>query len=109
MLYSMSELLLTATPERVLGCELVPEGVRLESASRSLVVDVEPDEHVALRLCRLATRILAVELHDPGSARGGAEVTAVWRRVPYTRSIPLSAALALTRSGVPTYLSVQDR
>ena len=105
MLYSMSELVLTAPRERVHTSEPVPEGVRLVSATRSLVVAVDPDEHLALRLCRLASRILAVEVHDPDRA----EVTAVWRRVPYTRRIPLSAALALTLSGVPTYLHADHR
>ena len=99
----MPELLLTPKRARVGLCELVADGVVLDVAGEPQAVDVWPDERLAQRVTRLATRVVAVELFGLES-RPRAELTAVWHRVPHTRSLPMSAALALTLGGVPTYV-----
>jgi hypothetical protein len=67
-----------------------------------------PDERRAERVTRLATRLIAVELFDLDTAPR-AELTAVWHRVPHTRSVSMGAGLALTLSGVPTYVVGEAR
>jgi hypothetical protein len=101
----MSELLLT-TDERVRCCGLVAEGARLETTSGVWLVEAEPDDRLALRTCRLATRVLGVRFTAEGGTVRSAEVTAVWHRVPHTRPVPLGAAVALACSGVPAYVEV---
>ena len=67
-----------------------------------------PDERRAERVTRLATRVIAVELFDLDTTPR-AELTAVWHRVPHTRAVPVGAGLALTLSGVPTYVVSEAR
>ena len=108
----MSELLLTPKRARVGLCELVADGVVLDVAGEPQAVEAWPDERLAQRVTRLATRVVAVELFGLESSSPRAELTAVWHRVPHTRSLPMSAALALTLGGVPTYVvrsSTRDR
>jgi hypothetical protein len=104
----MSELLLTPQRERVRSCELVADGVVVDLSGRQVLVAAWPDERTALRVCGLATRVLAVELFGLGGTPR-AELTAVWHRAPHTRTIPVSAALALVMSGVPAYAVGADR
>jgi hypothetical protein len=99
----MSELLLTPKRARVGLCELVADGVVLDVAGDPHAVAAWPDERHAERVTRLATRLVAVELFDLDTTPR-AELTAVWHRVPHTRSLPIGAGLALTLSGVPTYV-----
>jgi hypothetical protein len=104
MLYSMSELVLTLARGRVRRCRPVAEGVDLQLDQGSVRVGFEPDERAAYRVCGLATRVLRVDLVDLEGLAPRAEVTAVWHRVPHTRAAPVAAGLALTLTGVPTYV-----
>jgi hypothetical protein len=99
----MSELILTPLRERVSSCELVADGVVVALGHRQVLVAAWPDERAAQRVAGLATRVLAVELFDL-EGRPSAELTAVWHRVPHTRTVPVAAALALMLSGVPAYV-----
>jgi hypothetical protein len=102
----MSELLLTqrtATRHRVQSGELTEEGVRLRLADGSVLVDDDPDLRSAQRSCRLATRILNVDISVVGSTPT-AELTAVWHRAPHRRPVSVGAALALALSGVPAFV-----
>jgi hypothetical protein len=88
-------------------------GVRLTTASGSVDVGVEPDFVLAERLTGLARRRQLIEVVLTGEPEAGARcdgygvVTATWHRLPRRRRIPLSAALALSMSGVPTHLRVE--
>jgi hypothetical protein len=104
----MSELILTPQRERVQSCEFVANGVVVDLGTRQALVAAWPDERAAQRVAGLATRVLAVELFDlDGAAR--AELTAVWHRVPHTRTVSVPAALALAVSGVPAYVNAAAR
>jgi hypothetical protein len=98
----MSELLLTPGRVRVSVAELVPDGVVLDIGGVHRMVPSWPDERRAQRIAGLATRLMQIELFDLDT-NPRAALTAVWHRIPHTRELPLSAALALTMSGVPTY------
>lgn len=87
---------------RVRVDELLDDGVSLTCGAHLIVVRAWPDDVAAYRAAGLATRLLAVDLYDLDGTPG-AELTAVWHRVPHTRSISLGAAMALLFSGVPTY------
>jgi hypothetical protein len=100
----MPELLLTPQRHRVRSCEVVADGAALAFGDRRVWIEARPDERRAARACGLATRILQVEFTVLDDARPRANVTAVWHRVPHTRSLPVDAALALTLSGVPSYV-----
>ena len=104
----MSELLLTPKRARVGLCELAGDGVVLDVAGELQPVAAWPDERRAQRVSRLATRLIAVEYFDLGTTPR-AELTAVWHRVPHTRSVSVGAALALTLSGVPSYALRESR
>ena len=104
----MSELLLTPKRARVGLCEVAGDGVVLDVAGEPQAVAAWPDERHAQRVTRLATRIIAVEFFDLDSMPR-AELTAVWHRVPHTRSVPVGAGLALTLSGVPSYVVRESR
>jgi hypothetical protein len=104
MLYSMSELVLTPARGRVRRCVDVPDGVDLHLDQGSIQVSVAADVRAAYRVCGLATRVLRVDIVDPEGPMPRAQVTAVWHRVPHTRSAPVAAALALAQAGVPTYV-----
>jgi hypothetical protein len=84
-------------------CELTDDGVVLEVAGGPQAVAAWPDERRAQRVTRLATRLISVEFFDLDSMPR-AELTAVWHRVPHTSSVPVGAGLALTLSGVPSYV-----
>lgn len=87
---------------------MVIEGIILELPGRRVTLDLIPDDRLAARASRLATRVLSVEFRGADDAHLRAEFTAVWHRVPHTRAIPMSAALALTASGVPSYVVHED-
>lgn len=105
MLYGVAELVLTPSRERIRSCEQVAGGVRVEVGSGPVELDHTPDRRAARRLCRLATRIVEVEVRTVRGVAVGADVTAVWHRVPHTRPVPVGAALALVLAGVPGYLT----
>jgi hypothetical protein len=104
MLYSMSELVLTPALERVRRCTANARGLDLHFDSQSVSIEAEPDERTAQRTFGLATRVLRVDLVGVEGPAPFAEVTAVWHRAPHTRATTLSAGLALTLAGVPTYM-----
>jgi hypothetical protein len=87
--------------------ELLDDGVVLTCGAQLLVVRAWPDDVAARRISGLATRLLAVDLYDLDGTPG-AELTAVWHRVPHTRPISMGAALALLFSGVPTYAEARS-
>lgn len=87
---------------RVRVDELLEDGVALTCGAHQIVVRAWPDDAAARRISGLATRLLAVDLYDLDGSPG-AELTAVWHRVPHTRSISMGAAMALLFSGVPTF------
>jgi hypothetical protein len=104
----MSERVLTPRRTRVSVHELTERGLVVDVDGAELATDVWPDEHSARRAARLATRLVDVELEvgadatDPSGWQ--ARVTAVWHRVPTTRPVSVSTALAFLLSGVPTYV-----
>jgi hypothetical protein len=104
----MSELLLTPKRTRVGLCELAADGVVLDVAGAPQAVAAWPDERRGQRVSRLATRLLEIEFFDLDTTPR-AELTAVWHRVPHTRSVPVGAGLALALSGVPSYVVREAR
>lgn len=102
----MSELVLTPRRTRVAVHELTEDGLVLEVGGAVVPTGCWPDDRSARRLARLATRVVDVELRVDGPEPSGftARVTGVWHRMPHTRPVPVAAALALLRSGVPTFL-----
>lgn len=114
----MSELTLSAlhlTPRpaavrrRARVQELVDDGVVLVcDDDRPVVVRAWPDDDAARRAAGLATRLMAIDLHDlDGAPR--AELTAVWHRVPHTRPVSIGAAMAFVLGGVPAFTDAPAR
>lgn len=104
----MSERVLTLRRTRVGVHELTEGGLVLDVAGAELATDCWPDERSARRVARLATRLIDVELEvgadETVPSCWTARVTGVWHRVPTTRPVSVSTALAFLVSGVPTYV-----
>jgi hypothetical protein len=90
---------------RVRVDDVLDDGVVVRCGDRFAVVQAWPDETAARRAARLATRLVAVDLFDLDGTPY-AELTAVWHRVPHTRSVSMGAAMAFVLAGVPGFAEV---